>query len=282
MLRHLGGIDHCVVLVRDLDAARDSFARLGFTVAPRGVHSAHMGTGNHCIMLRHDYFEILGVLSPTEANARWRKVLEHREGMTAIALRAHDAEQGAAEVAARGVPTLPVQHFGRPVDLPDGSRTETRFRTFHLAEMPAPGLRLFACQHLTPEATWVPGLMDHPNTAEGLAGIEILAADPVTAAAGVARVLDRSPAAEPDGTVRLETGAAPLLFLNRAQLSARYPGLDLSGLPEAGPVTLAVRVADRTAAARCLDAAGVAAAEGPGGLAVPPVAAHGVILAFRG
>jgi len=282
MLQHVGGVDHCVVLVRDLDAAREDFARLGFTVAPRGVHSAHMGTGNHCIMLRHDYFEILGVLAPTEANARWRAVLETREGMTAIALRAHDAEQGAAEMAAHGLPTLPVQNFGRPVDLPDGSRTETRFRTFHLAEMPAPGLRLFACQHLTPEATWVPGLMDHANTAEGLAGIEILAADPAAAAAGVARALDRSPAAEPDGAVRLETGAAPLVFLNRAQLAARYPGLDLSGLPEAGPATLAIRVADRGAAARCLAAAGVVAAEGPGGLAVPPGAAHGVILAFRG
>ena len=282
MLRHVGGIDHCVVLVRDLDAARDSFADLGFTVAPRGVHSAHMGTGNHCIMLRHDYFEILGVLTPTEANARWRAVLENREGMTAIALRAHDAEQGAAEVAARGTPTLPVQRFGRPVDLPDGSRTETRFQTFHLADPPAPGMRLFVCQHLTPEATWVPGLMDHANTAEGLAGIDILATDPAAAAAGVAGVLDRSPSAEPDGAVRLETGAAPLLFLNRAQLAARYPGLDLSGLPEAGPVTLAIRVSDRAAAARCLKAAGVAAVEGPNGLTVPPVAAHGVILAFRG
>jgi hypothetical protein len=241
-----------------------------------------MGTGNHCIMLRHDYFEILGVLTPTEANARWRAVLETREGMTAIALRAHDAEQGAAEVAARGVPTLPVQRFGRPVDLPDGSRTETRFQTFHLAEPAAPGMRLFACQHLTPEATWVPGLVDHANTAEGLAGIEILATDPAAAAAGVARVLDRRPAAEPDGAVRLETGAAPLTFLTRAQLAARYPGLDLSGLPEAGPATLALRVADRAATARCLAAAGVAAAEGPHGLAVPPSAAHGIILAFRG
>jgi hypothetical protein len=282
MLRHIGGIDHCVVLVRDLAAARDSFARLGFTVAPRGVHSAHMGTGNHCIMLRRDYFEILGVLAPTEANARWRAVLETREGMTAIALRAHDAAAGAAEIAARGVPTQPVMRFGRPVELPGGGQTETRFNTFHLAEMPAPGLRLFACQHLTPEATWVPGLMDHPNTAEGLAGIEVLAADPAAAAAGVARVLDQAPAAEPDGAMRLETGAAPLTFLTRGQLGARYPGLDLSGLPEAGPATLAIRVADRAAAARCLAAAGVAAAEGPGGLAVAPGAAHGVILAFRG
>ena len=37
MLQHIGGIDHCVVLVRDLDKAAETFARAGFTVAPRGV-----------------------------------------------------------------------------------------------------------------------------------------------------------------------------------------------------------------------------------------------------
>ena len=88
MLQHVGGIDHCVVLVRDLDKAAETFARAGFTVAPRGVHSAHMGTGNNCVMLEKDYFEILGVLTPTEANAKWRAVLEAREGMTAICNRA--------------------------------------------------------------------------------------------------------------------------------------------------------------------------------------------------
>ncbi|MDB5374393.1 MAG: Glyoxalase-like protein, partial [Belnapia sp.] len=268
MLTHLGGIDHGVVLVRDLDAAAAGFARLGFTIAPRGTHSPHMGTGNNCVMLRRDYFELLGVLTPTELNARWREMLRTREGISAIALRAHDAAAGAAEVTARGVPTLPVQQFGRPVAMPDGSLAETRFHTFHLREMPAPGLRLFACQHLTPEATWVPGLMEHANTAEALDAIEVLARDPAAAAAGVARLLDRVPVAEPDGAVRLETGAAPLVFLTAGQLALRYPGLDLSGLPAEGPVTLAIRVADRAAAARCV--AGTGAMAGPHGLAVPP------------
>jgi catechol 2,3-dioxygenase-like lactoylglutathione lyase family enzyme len=281
MLQHVGGIDHCVALVRDLDAAAATYARLGFTVAPRGIHSAHMGTGNNCVMLERDYFELLGVLAPTEANAKWRGVLAEREGMTAIALRAHDAEQGAAELAARGVATLPVMRFGRPVAMPDGSRTETRFQTFHIQDPPAPGLRLFACQHLTPEATWVPGSMAHANTATGLAEIEVLAVDPAAAAAAVGRVLDRAAEAHPDGSVRLPTGAAPLAFLTAAQLAARHPGIDLAGLPVEGPVTLAVTVRDAAAAARAVAAAGVPFGQGPGGLSVPPAAAHGVILAFR-
>lgn len=279
MLTHLGGIDHGVVLVRDLDAAAAGFAALGFTIAPRGTHSPHMGTGNNCVMLRQDYFELLGVLVPTELNARWRRLLEVREGISAVALRAHDAEAGRTELEARGIATLPVQHFGRPVALPGGHTAETRFQTFHVAEPPAPGLRMFACQHLTPEATWVPGLMDHANTAEALDTIEVLAADPAAAADGVAKLLDQVPIAEPDGAVRLATGAAALVFLTAAQLAARYPGLDLSGLAEEGPVTLAIRVTDRTAAAGCV--AGTGAVEGAYGLAVPPAVAHGIILAFR-
>ncbi len=279
MLTHLGGIDHGVALVRNLDAAAASFARLGFAVAPRGVHSAEMGTGNHCIMLRADYVELLGVLAPAARNAGWRAALAEREGISAIALRAHDAEAGAAELAARGVASLPVQRFGRPVPMPDGVPAEARFRTFHLAEAPAPGLRLFACEHLTPEATWMPGLADHPNTAEALAGIEVLTADPVAAAEAVGRVLDSAPVAEPDGAMRVETGAAPLVFLTGLHRTGRYPGLDLAGLPPAGPVTLAVRVASPSAAVRA--AAGTGAMEGCFGLAVPPAMAHGLILAFR-
>jgi catechol 2,3-dioxygenase-like lactoylglutathione lyase family enzyme len=282
MLTHLGGVDHVVVLVRELDAAAATYRRLGFTVAPRGTHSAHMGTGNHCVMLQHDYFELLGVVAPAEANASWRALLETREGMTAVALRAHDAEKGAAEIAARGAATAPVQRFGRPVDLPDGTRTETRFQTFHIAEPPAPGLRLFACQHLTPEATWVPGLTEHANTATALAAVEVLATDPAESASGLARLLDRPVSPEVAGAVAVETGAAPIVFLTRDALAARYPGLPLGTLPEAGPVALAVRMEDRAAASRCLDAAGIVALDGPGGLATPPAAAHGVVLAFRG
>jgi len=60
------GLDHVVVVVRDLDAAAAQWQRLGFTISPRGTHSAHMGTANYTMMLREDYLEILGVVAPTE------------------------------------------------------------------------------------------------------------------------------------------------------------------------------------------------------------------------
>jgi hypothetical protein len=72
------------------------------------------------------------------------------------------------------------------------------------------------------------------------------------------------------------------MVLNRAALAARYGALDLAGVPDAGPVTLGITVADLAAAQACLAKAGFPFSAIPGGgIAVPPAAAHGVILAFR-
>ena len=78
----IGGIDHLVIAVSDLDRAAQAYRRLGFTLSPRAVHSAHMGTANHTIMLARDYFEVLGVLAPTKADARWRNALAQGDDAT--------------------------------------------------------------------------------------------------------------------------------------------------------------------------------------------------------
>ena len=39
-LKHILGLDHVVVTVRDLDASARQWQSLGFTVSPRGTHSA--------------------------------------------------------------------------------------------------------------------------------------------------------------------------------------------------------------------------------------------------
>ena len=62
-LKNVIGIDHAVVMVKDLDKAAENWKRLGFTVSPRGTHSAHMGSGNYTIMFDPDYMELLGVLA---------------------------------------------------------------------------------------------------------------------------------------------------------------------------------------------------------------------------
>src|SRR3984893_18914943 len=100
-LNNLIGVDHAVVMAKDLDKAAEGWQSLGFTVSPRGTHSTHMGTGNYTIMLDPDYMELLGVLTPTEHNAPARAFLDKRgEGIERIAFTAVDSTAGAEEIRA--------------------------------------------------------------------------------------------------------------------------------------------------------------------------------------
>src|ERR1700674_986290 len=102
-LQNVIGLDHAVVVVGDLDQAAESWKRLGFTVSPRGTHSAKMGTGNFTIMLDPDYIELLGVLAETEHNIPTRAFLGKRgEGIERIAFTAFDSAAAAEEMRAAG------------------------------------------------------------------------------------------------------------------------------------------------------------------------------------
>jgi hypothetical protein len=48
-----------------------------------------------------------------------------------------------------------------------------RFRVLWAAPGSLPGLKLFACQHLTREAVWLPELCRHPNSAIGIHGYDM-------------------------------------------------------------------------------------------------------------
>ena len=116
----------------DLDKAAENWRRLGFTVSPRGTHSAKMGSGNATIMLDPDYIELLGVLVETEHNAPTRAFLAKRgEGIERIAFAAVDSAAGAEEIRARGYEPVGPTDFERPVTMPDGSLSAARFRIFN-------------------------------------------------------------------------------------------------------------------------------------------------------
>src|ERR1700712_2398939 len=235
-LKNLIGIDHAVVVVSDLDKAAENWKRLGFTVSPRGTHSAKMGSGNYTIMLDPDYIELLGVLAETEHNAPARAFLAKRgEGIERVAFTAVDAAAGAEEIRGRGFEPVGPTDFERPVTMPDGSLSAAKFRIFQwpVTEAPA-GLRIFACQHKTRETVWIPELMKHANGAKRLKQVLAVSPDPAKDAAHLARMIDRDVRAEPDGAVAVPSGSdrADFVFLNKDQLSRRYPVVPLAGLPE--------------------------------------------------
>jgi Glyoxalase-like domain len=283
---NIDGIDHVVVSVHDLERAAKTWASFGFTLAPQGVHSTHVGTANYTIMLADDYIELLGVITPTENNISTRDYLAIREGLDRAAFATTDAARGASSLRARGINATGPLEFSRPVALADGRQTEARFRTFAWPRTERPGnVRLFACEHQTRDAVWQPHLMRHANTAVRIDHVEVLSADPVTASAYMTRLTGLPVQREPDGALRVTTSAVgstrrsgDYVFLDAAMLAKRYLGLPLGPLPGEGAISIALGVDDIAKAKAALG--GNAVSLGDGRIAVPPNAASGVILAF--
>jgi hypothetical protein len=280
-LKNVIGIDHAVVVARDLDKAAENWKRLGFTVSPRGTHSAKMGSGNYTIMLDPDYIELLGVLAETEHNAPTRAFLEKRgEGIERIAFTAVDSTAGAEEIRARGFEPVGPTDFERPVTMPDGTLSAAKFRVFQWPVAEAPGgLRIFACQHKTRETVWIPELMAHANGAKRLKQILVVSPEPAKDAAHLARMIDRDVKPVADGAVTVPSGSdrADFVFLTRDQLGDRYPGVSLAGIPERGGAGVVLATADIAATEKTI---GEVSVRGNNSVLVAPSLANGVLLAF--
>lgn len=282
-IKSIAGIDHAVVAVKDLDAAAANWKQLGFTISPRGTHSAHIGTGNYTIMLGEDYMELLGVLQATEHNAPTRTYLEHTGGgIERVAFTTPSAAAGAAELRTMGYEPIGPTDFERPVTMPDGRKAAAKFATFQWPVKEAPGgVRLFACQHKTRETVWIPELQKHANGAHRIARVFIVTPKAEDDAKHLAKMIASEVRRDADGAAVVPTGLgrADFVFLSREALGTRYPSVDVSSLPERAGAGLELVVSDLAAARSAIGTKAVASS---GAVVVPPAAAHGVLLAFVG
>lgn len=278
-LKHILGLDHVVVTVRDLDASARQWQSLGFTVSPRGTHSPILGSGNYTIMFGDDYLELLGILTETEHNKPTRDFLKEREGIERAAFTTDDAAAGADELKSRGLEPLGPVHFGRPVDLPNGGKGEAKFNVFRWPLDENPGsLRIFACQHLTRETVWIPELQSHANGASRIISVEVLAADAKAAAEHLSRLIDE-PVKQQDDAWLVPSGGkrADFLFYDAAGLARRYPEAVRAGTAPGGAVAIVLASNDLDAAAKALGSVGV---RHGAALSVPAASANGVIVSF--
>ncbi|MCV9936893.1 VOC family protein [Boseaceae bacterium BT-24-1] len=278
-LKHILGLDHVVVTVRDLDASARQWQSLGFTVSPRGTHSAILGSGNYTIMFGDDYVELLGILAETEHNKPTRDFLREREGIERAAFTTDDAAAGAAELKSRGLEPLGPVHFGRPVDLPNGGKGEAKFNVFRWPLDETPGsLRIFACQHLTRETVWIPELQSHANGASRIIRVEVLAADPKAAAEHLSRLIDE-PVKQQDDAWLVPSGGkrADFLFYDADSLVRRYPDAVRVGTAPAGAVAIVLASDDLDRAAKALGPVGV---KHDAAVSVPAASANGLIVSF--
>lgn len=277
MRNPIGGLDHALVLVEDLDAARARFAALGFTVSPRGLHSAQRGTANHTIMLHGAYIELLGVLVPTPLNAERRASMAAAgPGLHGLAFRIADAGAVPAALAERGVRTHSASDFSRPVPLAGGGEALASFRTHQMDRAQFPLGMAFLCQHLTPELLWQPALLDHPNTATRIGEVMAVSADPGRDGAEFARLLGWRDAG--GGVVLPGDGSTALRLMTRADYESALPPRVFGPAPEGIHAAMRVMVRDLATARLAITAAGGAFREVDAGLAIPAGRSGGVVL----
>ena len=121
--------------------------------------------------------------------------------------------------------------------------------------------------------------MKHANGAKRLKQVLVVSPEAAKDAAHLARMIDSDVRAEADGAVAVPSGSdrADFVFLSKDQLSRRYPGVSLTGLPERGGAGLVVATSDLAQAETAVGSSGVRSGAA---VCVAPAAANGTLLAF--
>jgi catechol 2,3-dioxygenase-like lactoylglutathione lyase family enzyme len=195
----LSGIDHIVVLVRDLEQASRDYERLGFRVTPGGEHA---GGETHNALIGFDdgvYFELIAFKQPERHHShRWWPRLARGEGLVDYALSSDDVAAVRQEALQRGIELAnPVQGARRR---PDGR--EIAWRSLTSGREIGTSIVPFVIEDVTARDFRVPHgeQARHENRARRVAGVTLVTRDLVAAAQGMKALLGTDPARSTPGT----------------------------------------------------------------------------------
>lgn len=247
MAHGITGIDHVLVGVRDLEAARADWARLGFALSPRGRHFG-WGTANYCIMFDEEYIELLGHVAPDQPDNGLGAFLAGRQGLMGLAWGSADRDASAASLRAAGIECR-VEDLARQIELPEGPAL-IQVLLGRLPSAATPAVPSFVCQHLTPGLLRRPGWQQHPNGAVALQGLTVA----VEHAPGLADAYDLLVGAHnvnrTDNVLTVHAGRHRLVFATPDDLSALQPDLVEADIPPPPAIILMTLISadlDRTA-----------------------------------
>lgn len=282
MTHGITGIDHLVIAVEDLEAARETWTRLGFTCTPRGRHR-DMATGNYCIMFPADYVELMGIVDPDLPDRGLReRMARNGEGLDRIAFAVRDADETAEALKASGYDIRGPIDLHRPLELPEGD-VEPRFRLIHLPEGAAPVINGFICHHETPEIVRTPEWLEHANGVTGIASLVSVSENPAALAETFQKLFGPGSTVLTDDTLTVHVGDAAMIFVSPEHLSLMYPWVGDDEFPEPPFMAAATfRVGDLARTAKVLNDNGVAYRLSPdGGMQTSPADTNGVLIAFE-
>ncbi|BBE71042.1 VOC family protein [Oharaeibacter diazotrophicus] len=223
------GIDHLVLAVRDLSAARDFYAGLGFTTTPVARHP--WGTENVLVQFDGAFLELLAVADaaaiPEHGPGRFsfgafaRDAVARGEGCAMLVLDSADETADRADFAARGLPLFEPFRFERIARRPDGTERTVAFSLTFTASPEMPEIGFFTCRQHYPENFWNPAFQTHANGCTGVDAVILAAADPAAVAPFLAAFAGGT-AREEDGAVVVETARGRLEVETPAALATRY------------------------------------------------------------
>lgn len=275
----LPGIDHPLILLRDIEAGRDFYQRLGFTMTPVGRHP--WGTSTSLAVLERSALELMGIYDESLIDAlpagefrfgrHMRDALAEREGISLVALHSRDAAADRAAMEARGACFQGHIGFRRRVRPPGGDWDEAVVSLEVSVEPELPRIGHFLAQQHKPHLLWVPEWMRHANGATHVAAVTYLAADPAPVLARLVRLFGAAAVVEEPGGPAVRTGQG--LFRVRRALPGG-PALP-PGEPAGAGIDIAVR--ELGAARALLRQNGIGFAEEGAALAIADVAACGQV-----
>jgi catechol 2,3-dioxygenase-like lactoylglutathione lyase family enzyme len=283
------GIDHLVLCVDDLEAARRVYGRLGFTTTPPAVHP--FGTGNSLVQLQGSFLELLSVVAPDEippmAPGRFsfgafnREFLARREGMSMLVFQSDDARRDQREFADKGLETYAPFDFSRRATLPDGSAVTVGFSLAFVTDARMPEAAFFVCQQHAPEVFWKPDYQRHANGALAVREVIMVAEKPAAFAELFQKLQGETSVVAAEGALRVETALGRVTLLDPPGFAARFPDMPLPRAPDTPHFAgYRVAVADLARAESRLGSSGVVYRRRGASLRVAPADAFGVLLEF--
>ncbi len=283
-----GGIDHLVLGVRDIDQARETYSRMGFTLTPYARHP--FGTANSLVQLGGSFLELVHVADPhliaphgntTFSFAAYvRDYLKHGEGLAMLVFETLDARSDAADFAARGLDTYEPFDFQRQARLPDGTEATVGFSLAFVTHKDMPRAVFFTCQQHAPEYFWNAGYQRHDNGALDVAEVILVAGAPAGYRSFL-EALKRSGEVTLQGDgLKLATPRGTVTILDEGAYTARFglPAPDLASGAQFAGYTIAV--SSLQSLTDCLDSGAMVYTTQGCSVVVAPDRSMGAMIAF--
>ncbi len=222
----IASIDHVVILVENLEAAKNDYTKLGFTVVTGGEHAG--GATHNALIAFADgtYLELIA-FKRESPDHRWWRHAAIGEGLIDFALLPTAIADDIAAARTRGLDMQGPEAGGRIK--PDGVEIRWENGTPLTPDLP------FLCADVTSRNLRVPAATQHPNNVTGIARLGVAVEDIVESTARYQALLGIEPQIVQESSVSFALGSSIIRLADATFDEAIATHLKLRG---AGPYEL--------------------------------------------